>query len=92
MHSKSDNIEFMIHDKADKVMKAIFESLLNRYKVGLKHQWKIVILSLVMLICCIENVIKINFKHGVSQIDSPDWITNKIAATNPINENENKCF
>ena len=70
MNSKSDNIEFMIHDKAVKVMKAIFESLLNRYKVGLKHQWKIVILSLVMLICCIENVIKINFKH--------DWITNKL--------------
>ena len=38
MNSKSDNIEFMIHDKAVKVMKAIFESLLNTYKVGLKHQ------------------------------------------------------
>ena len=31
MHSKSDNVEIMINDDADKIMKNIFDSLKNRY-------------------------------------------------------------
>ena len=31
MHSKSDNIEIMISDKADEVIKKPFDSLKNRY-------------------------------------------------------------
>ena len=31
MHSKSDNIEFMINDDADEVIKKFFDSLKNRY-------------------------------------------------------------
>ena len=31
MHSKSDNIEIMISDKADEVIKELFDSLKNRY-------------------------------------------------------------
>ena len=31
MHSKSDNIEIMINDEADEVMKELFNSLKNRY-------------------------------------------------------------
>ena len=31
MHSKSDSIEIMINDDADKIMKNIFDSLKNRY-------------------------------------------------------------
>ena len=34
---------------------------------------------------------KINFKHGRSNIDSPDWIKNKKATINLINKNFNKC-
>ena len=36
MHLKSDSIEIMINDKANKVVKKLFESLLNRYKSGLE--------------------------------------------------------
>ena len=32
MHSKSDNIEIMINDEADEVIKEIFDSLKNRYQ------------------------------------------------------------
>ena len=35
---------------------------------------------------------KINPNHGESYIDSADWIKNKKAAINSINEKENKCF
>ena len=31
MHSKSDNIEIMINDEADEVIKELFNSLKNRY-------------------------------------------------------------
>ena len=30
MHSKSDNIEFMVYDNAHEVIEELFESLLNR--------------------------------------------------------------
>ena len=32
MHSKSDNIEIMVSDKADEVIKKLFDSLKNRYQ------------------------------------------------------------
>ena len=37
MHSKSDNIEIMINDEADEVIKELFDSLKNRYQNNL--QW-----------------------------------------------------
>ena len=32
MHSKSDNIEIMINDEVDEVIKELFDSLKNRYQ------------------------------------------------------------
>ena len=36
MHPKSDNIENMINDEADEVIKELFDSLKNRYQNNLK--------------------------------------------------------
>ena len=36
MHSKSDNIEFMLYDNANEVVNALFESLLSRHQIGLE--------------------------------------------------------
>ena len=36
IHSKSGNIEILINDKSDEVIEKLFESLLNRYQIGLK--------------------------------------------------------
>ena len=36
MHSKSDNIEIMINDKADEVIGERFESILSRYQIGIE--------------------------------------------------------
>ena len=49
MHSKSDNIEIMISDEADKVIKKLSDSLKNRYQNNL---------SSIMLSYYIMNVIK----------------------------------
>ena len=34
MHSDSDNIEIMRHDKVDQVTGKVFESVLSRYQIG----------------------------------------------------------
>ena len=36
MHSKSDNIEIKINEKADEVIKDLFDSLKNRYQNNLR--------------------------------------------------------
>ena len=36
MHSKSDNKEIMINDKADEVLEELFESVLNRFQDNLE--------------------------------------------------------
>ena len=36
MHSKSDNIEIMIKDEADEVIKELFDSHKNRYQNNLE--------------------------------------------------------
>ena len=36
VHSKSDNIEIIIKDEANKVIKELFESLKNRYSTNLE--------------------------------------------------------
>ena len=36
MHLNYDNMENMIYDKADEAIQELFESLLNRYQIGLK--------------------------------------------------------
>ena len=71
MHSKIDNIEITSHDKADKVIKELFESLLNRYQIGSETSLRgsdfvIDCFSLLHYKCH-----KINFKCGGSYIHFP---------------------
>ena len=40
MHSKSDNLEVMINDRADEALEELFESLRNRYQNKLKKSMK----------------------------------------------------
>ena len=40
MHSKKDNVEIMINDKADKVIEELSQSLLSRYQIGLETSMK----------------------------------------------------
>ena len=40
MHSKTDNIEIVINDKADEVIEKSFESLLNRYQFWLEQSMR----------------------------------------------------
>ena len=91
MHSKSNNIEFMPFDNANEVVNETFESPLSRYQIGLETSMRgsNFIFSSVQLLY--YECHKIDFKHGISYIDSADWIKKKKATINPKNE-DYKCF
>ena len=40
MHSKSDNIEIIINDKAYEVIEKLFQSLLSKHQIGLETLMK----------------------------------------------------
>ena len=73
MHSKSDNIEIMINDKLDEVIKELFGLLKNRFanKLELMKSSKFVFdyIHLVYFECH-----KINPNRRGSYIDPSDWI------------------
>ena len=56
MHSISDNIEIMINDKADEVREK-FHSIID-IQIVWTNKWKVVSLSSILFIYCINNVIK----------------------------------
>ena len=58
MYSKCDNIEIMINDEADEIIKELLESLQKRYQNKSEKIWKVVSLSLIMFIYSIINVLK----------------------------------
>ena len=91
MHSKSDNMEIMISDEADKVIKKLFDLLKNRYQNNLESiRGSNFVLDYVSLLC--YKCHKININCGGSYIDSPDWIKNKKTTINRIKKIYNKCF
>ena len=83
---KSHNIEIMKNDEADE----FFDLLNNKYQNNLESMKgsELVINYVHLLYCKCHNI---NSNRGGSYIDSPDWIKNKKAATNPINKKD-KCF
>ena len=50
IHSKIDNIDIIINDKADEVIEEIFKSLRNRIKIIWKNRLKVLNLSSSMFI------------------------------------------
>ena len=91
MHLKSDNIEIIISDEADEVMKNFFDSLKKRYQNNLESikggEFLFDYFQLLYHKCH-----KINPNHVGSYIDSPDLIINRKETINPVNKKDNKCF
>ena len=85
MHSKSDNTEIVINDEVDEIIKELFDSFKNTYQNNLESmKGNEFIFDYVQLLY--YKCHKINPNRGGSYIDSPDWIKNKKATTNPINK------
>ena len=90
MHSKSDNIEIMLQDRANEVMESLFlRSLLNRFQIRLEKSKRGSGFIFDYVILLYYKCHKINFKRGGSYIYSPDWIKNKKVPVNPVNDGDN---
>ena len=86
IHSKSHNIEIMINDDADEVMKELSGSLKSRYQNNLESmQGSESVFDYVNLLY--YKCHKINPNCGGSYIESPDWIKSKKTTINPNNKN-----
>ena len=91
MHSKSDNIEIMINDEADEVIKVLLDSLKNRYQKNLESmKGSEFVFNYVHLLY--YKFHKINPNQGGSYKESPDWIKSKKPTINPNSKKYNKCF
>ena len=84
MHSKSDNIEIMINDEADEVIKELLKNNLESMKGS---EFVFDYIQLLSYKCH-----KINPKCSELYINSPDRIKNKKATINPMNKKDNKCL
>ena len=92
MSTKRDNIEVMMSNETEEIIKELFESLLQKYQEGLEESMREneFIFNSVDLLYYHLQKISLNRKGG-SYIDSPKWLKNKKATTNPKN-NDDKCF
>ena len=91
VHSKSDNIEIMINNEVDEVIKELLDSLKNRYQNNLESmKGSEFVLDYVHLLY--HKCHKINLNRGGSYEDSPEWIKNKKTTINPINKKDKKIF
>ena len=89
MNSISDNIKFTLYNDANEVVNDRFESLCSKYQDNSETSMRRsdATFDSVQLMYC--KCHKINFKHGGSYIDSPDWI--KKGIKNPKNKHD-KCL
>ena len=92
MRTKSDNIEIMTGNEMDEIIEELLKSLLQKYQEGLEESMKeseFIFDSVDLLYYHLQ---KTRIKRiRSSYIDSPKWLKNKKATTNPKN-NDNNYF
>ena len=91
MHKKSDSVEIMIVSETDEIIEGLFESLLERYRKGLEESMRGSEFIFDSVDTLYYNLNKVSLSRGRSNIDSPEWLKNKIATINAKN-NDDKCF
>ena len=76
MHLESGNIEIMINDETDEVIKELFQSLFSRYQIGLKTSIKDSESVFDYVQILYYKCHKIYPNRGGFCKDPPDWIKN----------------
>ena len=89
MHSKGDNIEMMMNDKTDEIIKELANSLKNKYQNILESM-----ISSKFVFDCVQLLYYKSYKinRDGSYIDSLDWIKTKNVTINPVDKKVIKCF
>ena len=88
IHAKSNNMEFMMGNGTDEIIKELFESLLQKYQEGLegKKRGSEFLYDSVDLLH--YNLHKISLNRGGSYMDSPKWLKIKKKTVNPENNDD----
>ena len=88
IHAKSNNMEFMMGNGTDEIIKELFESLLQKYQEGLegKKRGSEFLFDSVDLLH--YNLHKISLNRGGSYIDSLKWLKIKKKTVNPENNDD----
>ena len=90
MHTNSQNIEIMMGNETDDIIKELFKYLLQKLE-GLEQSMKgseFLFDSVDLLYYYLQ---KLSLKRGRSYVHSPKWLKNKKATINPKNNDDN-CF
>ena len=91
LNTKRDNIEIMMSNETDEIIKEFFESLLQRYQDQLEQSMRGSEFVFVSIDILYHDLNKMILNRGRSYIDSPERLKNKKATINPKN-NDDKCF
>ena len=91
MCTKSNNVEIMMGSETDEIIEGLFESLLQRYQKGLEESMRGSEFIFDSADALHYDFNKVSLSRGRSYIESPKWLKNKKATTNPKN-NDNKYF
>ena len=91
MHTRSDNEEFMNGSDTDEIVKALFESFLQKYEENLQEKMKGSDFEFDGVNFLYYDFNKISVNRGGSYIDSPKWLKDKKSTINP-KHNDYKCF
>ena len=91
MYTRSDNIEIMIGDDNDDIIKELFKSFLQKYEENLQNKMRGSDFEFDGINVLYYDFNKISLNRGGSYIDSQKWLKNKKSTINPKN-NDCKCF
>ena len=91
MRTKSNNVETMMDSETDKIIEALFESLLERYQEGLEKSMRGDEFIFDSVDALYYDLNKVSLSRGGSYIDSLEWLKSKKTTINPKN-NDDQCF
>ena len=90
MHTKGNNIEIMIGNETDEIIKELCDSFLQRYQEGLEESMEVSKFAFDSADLLYYKCHQVSLNCGGSYMDSPKWLKNK-KAVNPKN-NDDKRF
>ena len=88
MHTRSNNVETMVGNEANEIVKDLFESFLQKYQEGLEESMRGSEFVYDSVDALYYNLNKVSLSRGGSYIDSPKWLKNTEATINPKNEDD----
>ena len=92
VHTRSNNVEIMVGSETNEIIKALFESFLQKYQEWLEESMRGSEFVYDSVDVLYYNLNKVSLSRGGSYIDSPKWVKNKRATINPQNKKDDRCF